>query len=57
MSGSSFTDFFTPNGTLAALNNTASGIEDVGTLMDAMLPDDGSIVWNVSCSTLEQCLN
>ncbi|KAH6625110.1 hypothetical protein C7974DRAFT_424833 [Boeremia exigua] len=45
-SGSNFTDFFTPIGTLAVLNNTASGIEGVGALMDAMLPDDGSVVWN-----------
>ncbi|KAL3428242.1 hypothetical protein PVAG01_01751 [Phlyctema vagabunda] len=45
-STSSMIDFFTPNGTLRALNNTARGPDQIIQLRQSLLPVDGSVQWN-----------
>ena len=47
-STTTMTDFYTGNGTLQVLHNTARGANQILALRQAILPVDGSVVWNVS---------
>ncbi|KAI4627665.1 uncharacterized protein J4E84_005501 [Alternaria hordeiaustralica] len=43
---STFTDFFTPNGQLIVLENTATGSEEIVALKEELLPVAGNKLWN-----------
>ncbi|KAF3769474.1 hypothetical protein M406DRAFT_335362 [Cryphonectria parasitica EP155] len=45
-STTSFTDFFTPNGSLIVLQYTAVGAERITGLKHALMPKDGSKLWH-----------
>ncbi|KAH7393643.1 hypothetical protein BKA64DRAFT_676646 [Cadophora sp. MPI-SDFR-AT-0126] len=46
LSTTTMTDFYTANGTLQVLNNTAQGAGQILALRQALLPVDGSVQWN-----------
>lgn len=46
VSTTTFTDFFPSNGSLIVLGNKATGADQIVALKQAIMPTDGSKIWN-----------